>query len=99
MALYQLNRPSIDKIINYCEDMGPGEKLEVYEFGTECDLVLHIYKDEDYDSDKELYNYVQIHTARNGEYVDDTDDIDVYSEDALRSELQRINLYEDFGTV
>ena len=99
MALYQLNRPNVETIIDYCQDLEAGSKLEVYEFGTECDLVLHIYKDEDFDSVKRLYNYVQIHTARNGQYVDDTDDIDEYSEDALRSELQRINDYKDLGTV
>ena len=30
MAVYQLNRPSIEKIIDYCKDLEAGSKLEVY---------------------------------------------------------------------
>lgn len=42
-----------------------------------CDLVLHIYKDEEYNAskDKDSYNIVSISTARNGEWVDDTEDV------------------------
>ena len=43
--VYQLQRPSIEMIIDYCRDLLADEKLEVYEFGQNCDLVLHIYKD------------------------------------------------------
>lgn len=43
MAVYQLNRPDIETIINYCNDLDAGEKLEVFEFGKDCDLVLHCY--------------------------------------------------------
>ncbi len=42
--VYQLQRPSIEMIIDYCRDLLADEKLEVYEFGQNCDLVLHIYK-------------------------------------------------------
>ena len=42
--VYQLVRPGIDEIVNYCKDLLSDEKLEVYEFGENCDLVLHIYK-------------------------------------------------------
>lgn len=41
---YQLLRPSIETIIDYCGDLLADEKLEVYEFGQNCDLVLHIYR-------------------------------------------------------
>lgn len=44
MAVYQLNRPSIDTIIDYCNDLAANEKLEVFEFGKNCDLVLHSTK-------------------------------------------------------
>ena len=40
--VYQLQRPSIEMIIDYCRDLLADEKLEVYEFGQNCDLVLHI---------------------------------------------------------
>ena len=49
MAVYQLNRPTIDTIIDYCNDLAAHEKIEVFEFGRTNDLVLHIYKDEDFD--------------------------------------------------
>lgn len=42
--VYQLLRPSIETIIDYCGDLLADEKLEVYEFGQNCDLVLHIYR-------------------------------------------------------
>lgn len=42
--VYQLQRPSIEMIIDYCRDLFADEKLEVYEFGQNCDLVLHIYQ-------------------------------------------------------
>ena len=41
---YQLSRPSIETIIDYCNDLLADEKLTVFEFGENCDLVLHIYK-------------------------------------------------------
>ena len=31
--VYQLQRPSIEMIIDYCRDLLADEKLEVYEFG------------------------------------------------------------------
>lgn len=101
MNVYQLNRPDIAKIIDYCLDLESGSKLEVYEFGKNCDLVLHIYKDEDYnpDQDKDAFNIVRIHTAQNGVWVDDTEDIHVNHEHILRQELERLNHYKDFGTI
>lgn len=41
---YQLLRSLIETIIDYCGDLLADEKLEVYEFGQNCDLVLHIYR-------------------------------------------------------
>lgn len=40
--VYQLLRPSIETVIDYCGDLLADEKLEVYEFGQ--NLVLHIYR-------------------------------------------------------
>lgn len=97
--VYQLQRPSIEMIIDYCRDLLADEKLEVYEFGQNCDLVLHIYKDGEYSpsADKDIFNMVRIHTARDGEWVDDADDIDLNTRRFLRQELERINEYRNFG--
>jgi hypothetical protein len=80
--------------------MEANDKLEVYEFGKNNDLVLHIYKDEDYDASKDenLFNIVQISTAQDGKWVDDTEDVFV-TDGSLYKELQRINEYRDFSTL
>ena len=100
MAVHQLNRPSIDTIIDYCNDLAANEKLEVFEFGKNNDLVLHIYKDEEYNAskDKDYSNLVRISTAKDGKWVDDTEDIYV-TDDSLYRELERINSYEKFSTL
>lgn len=100
MAVYQLNRPSIYTIIDYCNDLSANEKLEVFEFGKNKDLVLHIYKDEEYDKEKDAdaYNIVQISTVQDGELVDATEDIYV-TDGSLYRELERINGYEKFSTL
>ena len=95
--VYQLLRPSIEKIVDYCKDLLSDEKLEVYEFGENCDLVLHIYKDEDYNPDTGEFNLVRISTAKDGEFVDDTEDTHVL-DGSLEKELERINAYKDFST-
>ena len=97
---YQLNRPDFDTIIDYCNDLTANEKLEVFEFGKNCDLVLHIYKDEEYnpEKDKDYSNLVRISTAQNGEWVDDTGDTYV-TDGTLYRELERIWNYRDFATL
>lgn len=99
--VYQLQRPSIEMIIDYCRDLLADEKMEVYEFGQNCDLVLHIYKDGEYSpsTDKDIFNMVRVHTARDGEWVDDADDIDLNTRRFLRQELERINEYRNFGIL
>lgn len=98
--IYQLNRPDFETIIDYCNDLLSDEKLEVFEFGQNCDLVLHIYKDADFnpDVDKDCWNIVRVHTAQNGEWVDDTEDTYV-TDGSLYRELERIYNYQDFGTL
>lgn len=97
---YQLNRPDFDTIIDYCNDLLADEKLEVFEFGMNFDLVLHIYKDEEYDPDvdENRWNLVRIHTAQKGQWVDDTEDIYV-TDGSLYRELERIWNYRDFATI
>ena len=99
MAIYQLNHPAYETIIDYCNNLKANEKLEVYEFGKNCDLVLHIYKDKEYDKEKDAdaYNLVQISTAQDGEWVDYTDDVYV-TDGSLYEELDRISEYKDFHT-
>ena len=62
------------------------------------DLVLHIYKDEDFDISKgDDFNIVSISTAQNGRWVDDSGDVYV-TDGSLYRELERINDYKKFST-
>lgn len=99
--VYQLQRPSIEMIIDYCRDLLADEKLEVYEFGQNCDLVLHIYKDGEYSTsaDKDIFNMARVHTARDGKWIDEKEDIYLNDEQFLRQELERINKYRNFGIL
>jgi len=85
---YQLSRPSIETIIDYCNDLLADEELTVFEFGENCDLVLH----------KDYSNIVTIHTAQDGKWIDDTEDVYV-TDGSLYRELERINSYTDMGTL
>lgn len=100
VCTYHLTRPDFATIIDYCNDLAANEKLEVFEFGKNCDLVLHIYKDEEYNpkKDKDYSNIVRISTAQNGEWVDDTEDTYVM-DGSLYRELERIYNYQDFRTL
>lgn len=69
---YQLESPDINTVINYCKDLCANDKIEVYDFGGKKDLVLHIYKDEDFDQKTKAYNLVTISTFRNGKAVDES---------------------------
>lgn len=98
--IYQLNRPNISTIIDYCTDLLADEKLEVFEFGKNCDLVLHIYKDSDFNpvKSKDYSNIARISTAQNGKWVDDTEDTYV-TDGSLHRELERIYNYRNFSTL
>lgn len=84
IMIYKLNKPDIDTIVDYCDNLKANEKLEIYEFGQNKDLVLHIYKDEDYS------NIVTISTFQDGICIDDT-----VTDGCLYKELIRINNYKD----
>lgn len=90
----------IAEIINICDKLDAEEETTIFEFGEKGDLVLHIYKDCDYnrERDKDYSNLVTIQTAQNGEWVDDTEDTYV-SDGSLYRELERIWNYRDFGTL
>ena len=97
---YSLSNPSIDKIIDYCNDLLSDEHLIVYDFGINGDLVLHIYKDEEFnpDVDADDWNIVTVSTFQNGNAVDDIGDVYV-TDGSLYRELKRINEYRDFSTL
>ncbi len=97
---YQLSRPKFATIIDFCNGLAAGEKLIVFEFGKHYDLVLHIYKDEEFNALKGVYhaNLVRISTAQNGEWVDDTEDVHV-TDGSLYRELQRIYHYQNLKTL
>lgn len=90
----------IDMIVNRCNDLAANEKLIVYGFGEDRDLVMAIYKDEEFDPDvdKDYSNLVDIHTCQNGQYVDDA--VGIYVTDGeLFKELNRIWHYYEFETL
>lgn len=87
-----------EEIISFCADLSANDKLIIFEFGEKADLILHIYKDEDFDKDTGEFNLVTIHTAQNGEWVDDTEDTCV-TDGSLYRELERIYQYKEFGIL
>jgi hypothetical protein len=99
--LISLEKPDFNTIIDCCDKLLPEEKLEVHGFGKNMDLVLHIYKDEDFnpDVDKDYSNLVDIVTTdKHGDAIDDI--CGVYVTDGeLWEELERINEYRDFQTL
>ena len=90
----------IQTIINSCDKLAANENLDVIGFGRNEDLVLRIYKDEDFDASKNEYfaNFVVITTIQNGTPVDDTEDVYV-TDGELERELTRIYNYKDFSTL
>ncbi len=97
---YSLSNPNIGKIIDYCNDLLADEHLVIYDYGCNGDLVLHIYKDEEFNPEhnKDYSNFVDIHTYQDGEVVDDA--VGIYVTDGeLKRELERIRNYEEIGTL
>ncbi|CUO98007.1 Uncharacterised protein [Anaerostipes hadrus] len=91
MKAYQLKSSDIDLIIDRCGILNADEKLEVFGFGQEADLTLHIQKDVDYCRETDEFNLVTCSTYRNGKAVDDTGDVHV-TDGSLYRELERIYL-------
>lgn len=87
----------INEIVDICKRLNASEKTTIYEYGENRDLVLHIYKDEDFKEGNE-YNLVRVYTFQNGSCVDDTEDLYV-NDGQLENELQRIWNYESFSTL
>ena len=92
-----------DGIVERCDDMEAEDVLVVYDFGKNGDLLLNIYKDEEYRGG-DYYNIVRIYTDQLNpemqvlEPVDDTGDIYV-TDGSLERELERIWNYDDFFTL
>lgn len=79
----------IQDILDTCEKLEREEKATVFDFGKDGDLVLHIYKDGDFDRASGGFNMVRVHTACGGEWVDDTYDTPLAG-GILYQELSRI---------
>lgn len=89
----------ISQIVEICDNLDAEEKAVIFDFGANHDLVLHIYKDSDFVRDaEEDYNLVRISTARDGKWLDDTEDTYV-TDGSLRQELERIWHYKDFSNL
>lgn len=92
-----------DGIVERCDDMEAGDVLIVYDFGENGDLLLNIYKDEEYRGD-DYCNIVRIYTDQLNsetkvmEPVDDTEDTYV-TDGSLERELERIWNYENFSVL
>ena len=89
-----------NSIVNVCHTMMANDELVVHAFGSNQDLTLHLYKDEDYNAavDAEYSDMVFIVTTQNGQAVDDTEDTYV-TDGSLYKELERIWNYEAFKTL
>ena len=90
----------IDEVIDVCDKLEANEKAMLFNFGENRDLVLHIYKDEEFDREKDAdySNMVTISTAQNGKWVDDIENTYV-TDGSLYRELERIWNYRDFATL
>ena len=78
----------LNSIIDLCHDMEANDVLHVYNFGDNKDLILDIYKDENYKGGEE-WNMVVISTWQRGIPVDNTEDVYV-TDGSLFKELERI---------
>ena len=90
----------IEEIVDICNKLDAEESAIIFDFGGNGDLVVHLYKDCDYNRevDENYSNLVTIHTAQDGMWVDDTGDTYV-TDGALWKELERIWNYKDFGLL
>ena len=88
---YQITGSDINMIISYCWDLLANEKLVVFDYGWDRDLVLHIFKDEGYnpEDDEDAWNMVTISVFKDGKCIEDIEDTYV-SDGSLKRELTRL---------
>ena len=93
------------EIAHYCKELLPDEMIKVLNFGKNRDLILEIFKDEDYDPEKDVWNHVYIHTQRRmGEQLVSVDNGEAYvtrpipAFAQLECELDRIWNHQNFET-
>lgn len=86
----------IEGIIDACDKLDGDEKITVFDFGENKDLVLHIYKDDEYNrkANEHYCNLVTISVALDGVFIVDVDDTYV-TDGALYKELEQIWNVED----
>lgn len=90
----------IERVDTLAEDLGPEKKLVVENFGKDQNMVLHIYKDSEFDPDEdpEYSNLVSMATTIDDEAVDDLEDTFV-TDGEFRGELERIWEHKDLHTL
>jgi len=90
----------INEILDTCDKLNADDKATIFDYGVNGNLVLHIYKDSDYNReiDENEFNIVRMSTYKDGVTVDDTEDIHV-SDNVLIKELERIWNEKDFSTL
>lgn len=97
MKFFTLTNPDDDLLSTFCNNLSSKDMLVVYQYGTEFDLELHIYKDSDFDEETGEYNLVDIYTYQKDKVVDDAVGIPV--DWSLMREFDRIKNYESFGRL
>lgn len=90
----QRKKEKIDYIIEQCKYLRAKEKLTINNFGKRQDLKLYIWKNAEYNQEKNINNTVRIETKRFGEIEDKTDEITFEN---LREELERIYIYKNYS--
>lgn len=93
--VYQLESPDINTVINYCKDLCANDKIEVYDFGGKKDLVLHIYKDEDFDQKTKAYNLDTIIVLETENDNDMREEIQARFDAALEDGKDELDVYSE----
>ena len=90
----QRKKEKIDYIIDQCKYLRAKEKLTINNFGKRQDLKLYIWKNANYNQEKNKDNTVRIETKRFGIIEDKTDEIPLSK---LKEELERIYIYKNYS--
>ena len=93
--VYQLESPDINTVINYCKDLCANDKIEVYDSGGKKDLVLHIYKDEDFDQKTKAYNLDTIIVLETENDNDMREEIQARFDAALEDGKDELDVYSE----
>lgn len=81
--------PQIEAIVQDCIRLEAGDSATFFDFGDFGNIVLHVYKDEDFVRETGQYNFARVHAAVDGAWVNEPDDVNV-SDGELAKELAKI---------